>query len=351
MKKVLFLTNTHFQLLTAIQICRVKYTEDLVDAIITNHSDNCEEVAGRLKDISFFNNVYYICDRDKKSQLSSLYKLRKSIPSIINRNKVFGQDISYITGYDEICFYNPILLTQLIVNNNPKAKLFRFEEGFGTYTKPFFDNKLIDKIYALLFGNIEKRVQALYAFHPKLYRLKHDYRIESIPAFGRDDEALKGIFNKIYDFDPSVIPSGMKNIFFEEAFINNGIDIGDTDVIEKLSKELPETLYIKKHPRSSRTFDECSNTIVLDSINKVPWEVVMMNLRCEDFCFFTISSASVLAPFLYFGDKVNSYFLFNCTEKTSPNVTDVFLSYLHDLQEINSGIYVVNDLLEITKSL
>lgn len=351
MKKVLFLTNTHFQLLTAIQICRVKYSGDLVDIVITNHSDNCENVAQRLKESGFCNNVFYICERDAKSQLSSSYKLKKSIPSFVFRNKIFGQDISYLKGYDDIWFYNPILLTQLVISNNPKADVYRFEEGFGTYTKPFFESRFVDRIYSLVFGNIESRVKALYVFHPELYRLNHDYSIESIPPFSRNDAQLRSLFNLIYDFDPALIPDGIRNIFFEEAFINNGIDIGDLDVIDKLSETLPDILYIKKHPRSPRSFECQRNIVVLDSLNKVPWEVVMMNLKCDNCNFFTISSASVLAPALYFGDSVSSYFLFNCTDKTSPNVNDVFMTYIDDLKKDHPEIQVLSEISEIKKSL
>ena len=58
-----------------------------------------------------------------------------------------------------------------------------------------------------------------------------------------------------------------------------------------------------------------------------------MNNDFSDKVFFTISSGSVLASKLYFGDNITTYLLFNCTEKMSDMITEETLNYLEKMNK------------------
>ena len=58
-----------------------------------------------------------------------------------------------------------------------------------------------------------------------------------------------------------------------------------------------------------------------------------MNNNFSDKVFLTISSGSVLASRLYFGDTIKTFLLYNCTNNMSDMVTEKYLKYLKKVEE------------------
>lgn len=242
-----------------------------------------------------------------------------------------------------------IILTQLICNRYKKAELILFEEGYSTYTKPLIQKPAVRILFHLFFGNLEKKIHAIYLFYPELLQINAHCPKIRIPVFDKTDQALRDLINRIFDFDPRCLQIPEKYIFFEESFRLSGTPIDDITLIRELQDKIsPQKICIKQHPRSLSNPFKNMDIHVLDSLKHVPWEVVLLN-ECitEDKVLVTVSSGSVLASALYFKQKHKSIMMYKCVHPTSPAINSAFLNYMNAVQKITSSVYIPNSINEI----
>ena len=126
-RRILLLTYTYFQLITAVQLRLTLLKKDSVDIVITNHSAGCKEVAARLTETGLFESVFYAEDREQSRHNGTLEKLLRFLPARLSPDRQLEKMISLPSDYDQIWFNNAITFTHLVWKHCPKAALIRFE--------------------------------------------------------------------------------------------------------------------------------------------------------------------------------------------------------------------------------
>ena len=330
--RILFTTNTYFQLIVALQLKRTVFKDDAADIILTDHSDGCEEVAKRLEQTGVFRRVYFVHDTERFDD-SFAAKCAQYLRARLFHKTVLREYAPLNDDYDIFLFNNLSLLTHLIaLRYRKQASCYHFEEGFGTYTRPFLEKTALRaRLIKLAFGDLQKRVQGVYLFHPELFERTVPYPLLPIECICKDDGELKEILNRIFQYQPDEALASAKYIFMEESFRAGGQDVGDVDLILHLAELVGrENLVIKRHPRSPG--DPFAKTgIAVSRASGIPWELIQMNEDFSDKVLLTITSGSVLAGALYFDEPIPVRMLFGCLPGGSPVVGNSYRSYLNKL--------------------
>ena len=330
-KRNLLITNTYFQLITAINLAVNHFNNDKNDLILTDRSVGMKEVGDKLKKYDIFDNILYIQSKDICTDKN---KIKKYMTYLFNRKKIIGNTLS--EKYDCLLFFNFDLLTYSVFDelnkSNKNLICKRYEEGYIAYIRETKNNNINQLLRKLFFKrDIEKSIESLYLYHPDLLCYDLKYKTEQIKLINKEDEKLKEVYNYIFDYKKETIKQ--KYIFFEESFFCDNKDIDDLELVLKIAEIVgKENLLVKLHPRN--TIDRFKKYgIQTNKTIGIPWEVIQMNNDFSDKVFFTISSGSVLASKLYFGDNITTYLLFNCTEKMSDMITEETLNYLEKMNK------------------
>ena len=334
MKRVLFLTNTYFQIIVSIQLAMTKYSGSEVDIIISDHSSNYQKISDNLKKTKLFKNVYITKSRSYIHNNNLKNKIIRNFHSLIIPEKVLDGLIDIKDGYyDEFLFYNidaySYLLFDVLHAQNNQISFKRFEEGFVTYLHD--DNistqaSLIRKLF--LKKNYIKMINTLFVFDKSLVLYDSKMNLEEIEKIDKSDIKLKEIINNTFDYNNIKDNYSQKYIFFEESFFCDNKGIDDLPLIMRIAKIVgKENLLVKLHPRN-RVDRFAEYGIETNKTIGIPWEVIQMNNDFSDKVFLTISSGSVLASRLYFNDNIKTYLLFNCTDNMSDMVTEEYHEYL-----------------------
>lgn len=340
MEKVLIIANTYFQVITAINLKLTILKESFVDIVITDISTNYDLIAARLEKTKLFNsvqtaNIDEICyKKNKLIKYKSLFFWKNTLKKFIKKDNY---------NYDVLMFFNYDVFTYSVFNKiyecNKDIKVYRYEEGFCSYLYDF-SHLIITKVYRIFRKiarkpRLEEKIEKYYFYHPDIVLFKANYKFEKIPTLDRANTKLLEILNNVFDYKKVKEQDeyNKKYIFFEECFFCDNIGVDDFDLIMQIADIVGrENLLVKLHPRNK--IDRFSKYGI--STNKtigIPWEVIQMNREFSDKIFLTISSGSVLASKLYFGDNIKTYLLFNCTEKMSNMVGQEYFEYLRRIQE------------------
>lgn len=335
-KKIAILVNTYFQIIIAIKLKTSKYKDDEVDIIISNHSTDSVKIFNKLTNLSIFRKVYYINSKDVEKKRN---RVLDNIHFLLFPNIVLSKLDMNLNYYDEYIFYNIDKYTYLIYDalkvKNKNLKVIRFEEGYISY---LHINLGVSNSYRILRKilnkkSFEKSIDINLLFNPDLLLYNIDSEVEKIESFDRKDKYCLELINKIFDYNCLEDKYNQKYIFFEESFFCDGKDIDDLTLILKIADIVgKENILVKLHPRNK--VDRFSKYgIVTNKTIGIPWEVIQMNNNFSDKVFLTISSGSVLASRLYFGDTIKTFLLYNCTNNMSDMVTEKYLKYLKKVEE------------------
>lgn len=343
--RILFAANTYFQLLVALHLMRSEFRGSVADVILTDHSADSEAVARRLEETGVFRSVFFVRDADGDGASFSAKCARYLRSRLFPRSALRGL-APLAEDYDLFLFNNPSLLSHLIaLRYRRQADCYRFEEGFGTYTRPFLEKKALRAmLIRLAFGDLQRNLKGLYLFHPELYAQSAPCPILPMAAFPAGDAAWRELLNGIFDYRPDPLLTSASYIFMEESFRAEGLDVGDVELVRKLAELLGrEKLVVKRHPRSpGNPFAGCGAAV--SSAGSVPWEVIQMNLDCRDKTLLTVTSGSVLAGALYLEQPVQVRMLFRCLPGGSPMANAAYLSYLDRLCRLYPNIQIPEEL-------
>ena len=360
MKNILIISNTYFQLITAINLKLTVLKDENVDLIITDMSTDYEKIANNVKKVNLFNSVQIAYSNKICYKKSKLIKY-KSLFFWKNTLKKFIDKENY--NYDVLMFFNYDVLTYSVFNKiyeqNKNIKVHRYEEGYCSYLFDF-SHLIITKIYKIFRKLsrkpiLEDKIERYYFYHPDIVLFKANYEYEKIPTLDRNNLELLKILNTVFNYEQVKNEDNYnkKYIFFEECFFCDNLGVDDFDLIMKIADIVgKENLLVKLHPRNK--VDRFSKYgITTNKTIGMPWEVIQMNNNFSDKVFLTIASGSVLASKLYFGDNIKTYLLFNCTNKMSNMVGEEYFAYLKKVQE-KFGIddfYIPNNKIEFLNTL
>lgn len=345
--KNLFIVNTYFQLITCLNLAVNEFSSDENSIILTDRSKGMYEKIDDLKSLGIFEDVLYV---ETKTKCTGS-KIKKYIMYLTKRDYFCNLNL-YI---DKLFWFNYDIFTcsvfDSLININPKMRCSYYDEGFICYVKKNKMNIINSFIRSILFKKrITKRVDSFYLYHPELLTYNIDVSVKKIPTLNKNDNRLMCCFEKI--FGTCSLNIKEKYVFFEESFFCDNKGIDDMIVIDSILEIVgSENLAVKLHPRN--LVDRFSKNGVCVLKTNVPWEVLVMLNDFSDKCLLTITSGSVLASILYFDQSIDTYLLYNCTDKKSDMLTKKYLLYLELLKKNNGThcLYVPDSLDDFKKNL
>ena len=221
--------------------------------------------------------------------------------------------------YDVVLFSNISILTKrltsLFARKYPKSKIEMFEEGTISYTRQFANGDAVTTPYRRFIDRIGviNRLTALYVFNPVFLTWKPTAgKVIELPKLTNPASDFITNLNIIFGYNQSVDNYDRKLIFFEESHALEGFDVPDIQILEQIARKIgKENIMVKIHPRNpeNRFAKLGYKTNVVTSI---PWELIILNQPMADKILVTISSGSVIYPYLYFGISTKTYSLLNC---------------------------------------
>lgn len=329
-RKILIITYTYFQLITAIQLRRTEFQTDDVDVIITDQSKDSGKVAGRLREARVFRTVFHVHDFDGLDETGTLAKCKKYLAARLRPEKVLQKYVSLVDRYDMFLFHNASLLTHLICRHCGKeTRCFRFEEGYSTYTRPLLEKRWLRRLMIrCAFGNLGNRIRGMYLFHPELFRQDVKYPLLRICPLWKNNEELRRILNRTFAYEPDLCLLDADYIFLEESFRLSVPAIDDVDLVCRIAGVVgKERLVVKQHPRSPDNPFAALGIATVPS-GGIPWEVILMNEDLSGKTLLTVMSGTALAPALYGFAPIKTYLLFRCVNGSLPMLDEAYLSYL-----------------------
>lgn len=335
--KILFVCNTPFQIITALNIWQFKYQNDICDIVLSDCFNNYATLAENLKQMGLFRNVETVYIKDKLK--SGIKNVMRSIFS----PKALTSDFLLLRQweYDVFLFFNFDIFTcsiyQKMAECNPSLQVYRFDEGYSTY----FNNLAQEKNYTI-FEKLEAwrhhkylsaSISGYWYYHPDLARYKHNSNdhLLTIPLLSRENKKLLDILNHIFEISDLSDQYTRRNIFFEDCSATDGNLIDDVELVKSLADYVGvENIEIKLHPRNIN--DRFKEKGLKTDQSGLPWEIILMNKDFTGYRFYTVASGSVLASKLYLKDDVKIYFLYKCINKRSKLITKDFEQYLQRMK-------------------
>jgi len=314
-KRVLFICNSSYQLLTTVQLRLTYYEQFDADLIVTNQFSNAQQIGDNAKSTGLFQNVRFI--ENKKQNFSS--RLKETLFDWIQIWRLRSQ----LGTFDEICFSNISVFTILLTRFfQGYSKINIFEDGFITYSKAFVAMDRASVIARLLLPKgVLGCVHQLFVFSPQLLDWHQDtIHVQPIPTIERDNQSAIQLFNAIFGYQVDVDSYDKRYLFMEESFFADKYPVDDMEIIQALAEKVgKENVMVKLHPRNgvNRFVDMGIKT---NKVFSTPWELIVLNQDIQDCTLVTISSSSILQPYLIFGQPIHSIALINTLSERPGNM-------------------------------
>lgn len=323
-KEIVFVCNTLFQIIVATHLRYTRFPEAVADIIISNHTKDSAVIVNNLQKTGVYRNVFYTRNKKTIKKGSGFfqrlgYQLSR-ISEIINNTLIVNR-ITRKAVYDEILISNISIFTVLLYNKqlkkNRNVVLNIFEEGLSTYAHSFVDADSANSLHRKWINKsgIINNVDRLYLFNPAFLEWNlPNGEIHTIPKINTADTNFINIINTIFNVDRIKDKYDKKIIFFEESHYADGFDVPDVELVNKIAEKFgKENIIVKIHPRNPvNRFAGLGYKTNLDT--NIPWEVIVLNQDISDKILVTISSGSVIYPYLYFDVNIPSYSLLECLE-------------------------------------
>lgn len=346
MEKIIFICNTYYQMITAIQLRNTRFINDNVYLVLTNHSKHAEGVSLRLREAKCFKEVYFANVRELDQDKHGMAAAVSSILSGVDGNARWMKEMRTLKC-DEFIYYNlsvsTIQLYALLIKNNPSLRCSRMEEGILSYDAVFHEGdgempiriKYIFKIRRLLKRkNLTDCIDNFYCFYPEVYHGKlAPIKIAPIS----DNERMKKILTKSFDISLLKDEYKEKYIFFTGVGdFEAGQPIGETEVVKKVADLVgKDNLLVKQHPRDSGDVYEKAGLHV-DYNSSVPWEAIQLSRNFDGKVFLSVNSSSILSSILMTEDRITAYYLYPLCDLSGNMQAKMSVATLEQLFEESS---------------
>lgn len=364
MRKILFVCNTYYQLITAIQCRNTIFNNECVDVILSDHSKNAETIVWNLNKAGIFHTAYFLNSKVIDQGRHNISQVTREILTTVFGKAGDLKEILENAVYDEIIYYNlnsSIMgIYSVIEKKNKKVKCSRFEEGIVSYNNKFNEagnrhyTKRIDLTLKMRIWlhkqNLIDNHYRFYCFFPQYY--KGVYQTVHIPSI-KDDDIIRTQLEQIFEVSKEDYISE-KYIFFTGAYDFEGGDaIGEFEVVKKVADLVGnENLIVKTHPRDVRTIYQ-DNNIKVAKASSTPWEALQLCFDYQDKVLLTAMSGSLISTNLMIENPIKSFFLFNeCELDGNPaaiNAVNALKELMQDdgLSEKLKSIQIARNIEEI----
>lgn len=322
-KTVVFECESDFNILTVLNLCisfqsRVK-SIILIKDCFRGAEKKASIITETLKEYNIvaysFDSFSYKEVKPKDGKIKGYYKLLMGTRHSI----VKGLHFLYTVGIDNVDEYwfgtissENIVLASLISKRNKLVKMILYEEGIGFYgdlgSAIAARRGILHKMYLRLFGlrDVLSEVDNIYCYRPQEVLWKSFKPVKKLPEISK---ASMDIINKVFS-DNCNSPNKYDNciLYMNQPFKNDGIDIDDKSVVRALAAKYGARFKVKLHPRMEK---DCYGDDIEYICDDEPWELTCCKENFNNTVLITVSSQSVLMPFLLFKKEIKTVFLYH----------------------------------------
>lgn len=358
MKKImehrLFICNNPYQIIVSIMLTVQLDDRNVInDILITDNFNGGNKVFENLKKNSHFNNLY-------KAKINDIL-FPNNFPNKIKKFYYLFNEKKFLEGrvgkkfansdYDEIYYNNDDMFLYHIVANfykkNKMLKVYRFEEGYSSYIRPFcslraqdfFNRKIRDK-------NFKELLAGMYYFRPEQVQFEAPAKLYNIKRTIND--IVKETIRAAFPVENVNIDLENKLIIFEESFYkDHGYTSDEVLYKEIIDKVGSENIILKLHPRSTVNRFKKMNVRLLEC-GDAPWEAVLLLNDFKNVKLMSLASGSIINSRLMLGDETKSFLMYRCVDKPVPTLNDSFDRFICEfVKDNNKGLYIPNKLEDV----
>lgn len=336
MKKILIICNTYYQVIEMVQLRLTLFKDDMVVSVISDCSNNAENVFNRLRDIKVFDGCYFVKRKAVLARKKTLLDKVKSIPTFIFGKGSIWDEIP-LGNFDEIIFYNQdddmFVLFAKLYERNQNLLISRFEESIYSYESGRWTavKYSVAQAFRKLMGkkNLEEAYKNFYCFFPELYHGNmNPVEIPAISANSRLPDILNTAFNLCIEDNAY----NYKYIFFSSVGdFEGGRPIGEIALIKDIAELVGnDNLLVKVHPRddTSRFIKE---GLHVDTHSNVPWEIIQLGRDFSNHIFLSVNSTSVMTVTLLQDNPPTVFYLYKLCDLNGNVSIESTLNSLEDI--------------------
>ncbi len=301
--------------MVSIHLVKTKYQNEDNTIFISDHFATSLKIKNKLEQLSIFNNVYFVKDKEL-SYDKSILKFKKIIYFLFNNVSKIVSEKPKEYKYDQLFIFTNSFFSKILLNKaieiNPALQVNFVEEGIMTYLLNKQDKKeklkiLIDKCFHRF---LNKRflnlniINKVLLFKPIYFMGNLNCTLEEIPFINKKDEELINSLNYVFEYKKQYEFNKFKYIFFDQSFsIDGNNTVNEFEVIKTLNKLIEnKELLVKLHPRDSLDkFKKIGNLNV--SNTNFPWELIYLNESCNHSTLISVNSSALFSPYNIFGEK------------------------------------------------
>lgn len=304
-KQILFGCESVYQLFNAIILRMTVCAENDCDIILSNITTWQKEMLQRLEEAKVFRKIF--CP-DTHSLEYDFWPLATEEKKKVYRNPVlfFHNDPPVEPVYDELFFSIDHLFWKMIyyyhIVSNKEPIINMYDEGVRAYTMELFntENKFYSKeAYSQSFPSAIKRY---YLWQPALYAVPK-YTYELLPIhLPEEDNSVKETLLQVFGYEklPEEECIYLEDFFFADHYITNDFSLF-RQVAEIVGRD---NIIVKRHPRDQYDrFTANGYKTVANSV--VPWEIQLLANDMNDKFLVSVSSTSILTPYMIFNSPIH----------------------------------------------
>ena len=351
----LFLCNSVYQLLNALNLRMHVFKDDAADIIITDIFPDHIAAAERLKKSGLFDTVY--CE-DAKFIFRQQYKhtrgyvnLIRVAPSALLRKagpvprKKYQRFLT--AGFDDYIS----LLYIVLQRKNRHIEHLRFEDGGSSYVKDHAVVNDVERRMKRLFGirPIGEILAPMYLYEPALYCMRDGREVRQLPKLSKDDKVFIDTVSAVFGCAESE-KLERRAVFFEASYYADGLETNDRELVGLCKRILGDELEIKLHPRNGVNRFEGEGVAVFGS--DMPWELYCLSNDVSGKTLISVTSNAAISPQLFLEKPPRTVLLYKLFRGRDVLLeVEEYRTYLKKLLAKCPRISVPEDEAELEKAL
>lgn len=334
----LFLVNTVYQLMMAVNMRVHGIPEGAVDIAVSDHTPSLRDRVRGLERAGIHNKVFYLQSGAfndhywgiTRAERGRLFLTPKR--AIADTERASGIDFS---SYDRIYCANLDAFTRHVHRAYPEVAIHCFEDGAGVCVTDF--NPSGPPLFPH-YNDIEKSIRELWLYQPEAMQSDVHFPMRKLPDINRNSTELVRVIDTVFEMgDPGF--RFAPYVYVDQSYQADRIRNNSMRFVEATSRIVGyDNLQIKGHPRNPAP--KALRLGYGQSLDfDVPFELLYLKLPVEDTTFITVSSGSLLSPYAVFGERPRTVFLYDAISGpiNLPRINARFVDYMHDFTRIYGG--------------
>lgn len=302
----IFFVNTVYQLFLVINMKLQNVVEGEADLVVSNHTPSLKQYLSNLKNSGLFRKLFY---KDSLSIVTNFWQAteadKREAFYKIERDCKKGE-IDF-TEYDALYTANFSVYINAIYYSFPHMSVYFYEDGASVCAVDW--RKSFSK-YSYIHGfmSIFDHISGVYLNSPELMSVDLGWPLIQLPKIEKSDTQVRKIYNSIFQYDGSFHFPPF--VFVEQSFQVDNVTNNDLDFMQAACDIVGyDNFLVKAHPRNTvnRPFETgCSRKIEC----VLPFELLLLNSQPDETVFITVSSTSLISPWVLFGEKPRTILLY-----------------------------------------